>query len=302
MASPSTPPSETGAASGGLATAPPHAAVEPNATAIVAARRSGSTPLRTLRPSTRGAYHDAHWIGSRARLAVALVTSASCCDTTCRKPNDRAPIARGGALTPARRPSYLSGMRVELRYLRLALLLLVAWAPVACSSSGSGGSGTGGAAGLGGGGTSSGGSGAGGSGGSSATGGSSGTDIGCDPLTSTTCYCSKVDPGAAGNDTKCSPTENASGGFCCASPGWPDQGDCLCGPMLCNTIGSSCTCAVGLWKSGDPSCTGAYCCLDTIDQCKCGPDPCGVDDTPVSTCDDTVFGCGKSSTKVAACR
>jgi hypothetical protein len=180
-----------------------------------------------------------------------------------------------------------------------------------CSSGGGGGGPlpdggtTGGSGGLGG----SGGSATGGSGGTGGTGGAAGTGTGggssspiaCGAITDDSCYCSVADPGQ-GNDEPCSPTQNASGGYCCGGVDWPSQGDCLCGPMLCNFIGETCMCGRALWESGDPSCTGTYCCLTSIGGCDCGPDPCQSGQTQVPQCDSSVFNCGDSQVMIAACK
>ncbi len=158
-----------------------------------------------------------------------------------------------------------------------------------CGSSGSGsGSGTGGAGA------------AAGAGGSGATGGGSGGKaVNCGQWTADTCLCSLED---TGNANECSPTKNSGGGFCCAVPGWPAEGDCRCGPILCNSMGGSCMCGAGLFSSGDPSCTGTYCCLDGLGGCNCGPDACGSGETQVPVCDSTTFACGTGTVKVDKCR
>src|SRR6266536_5034186 len=96
------------------------------------------------------------------------------------------------------------------------------------------------------------------------------SNVSCDITTIDTCTCGVVESGK-GNDSKCSPSENAGGGACCASQGWPTTGECSCGPFRCNDILDRCDCAVGLWSTGTPSCTGAYCCVDSIGGCHCAP-------------------------------
>lgn len=189
-------------------------------------------------------------------------------------------------------------------------------------SSGSGGSGSGS------GGSSSGGSSGGGSSGGSSGGlsGSSGSGSGsssgggenCQPGQGDFCLCYGASSTFPANDTACSTTTLKDPGTCCAAPGFPGQGDCICSAFLCyvnsgggkdcffqdlggnglevpTTSASGTACCV--WGA---STSGFICsCYDDADLCegKQSVSECTIDTVPPCSSDVTV-----GYTQVPACR
>ncbi|HEY6459110.1 MAG TPA: hypothetical protein VIY73_03135 [Polyangiaceae bacterium] len=178
------------------------------------------------------------------------------------------------------------------------------------SGSGSGGSGSSGATGSG--------SGSGGSGSSGASGGGSGGGENCQDGQGDFCLCYGASSSEPANGTPCSPSSLKDPGVCCADPGFPGSGDCICSSFLCyvNSGGGKDCWYQDLDGNGlevpTTSASGTACCTwgDSTNGyiCSCYDDA-GLCEgkTTVSSCtSDTIPACSSlittGYTQVPACR
>jgi hypothetical protein len=106
-------------------------------------------------------------------------------------------------------------------------------------------------------------------------GGGGGSGIECNPATSDPdfCMCSSV-PSSSSNGTACSAGWLRDEGACCADPGWPGSGSCICSSFLCEVNqGGGRDCffngASGILGTPTTSATGAACCLRGQGICSC---------------------------------
>jgi hypothetical protein len=156
------------------------------------------------------------------------------------------------------------------------------------SSSGSSGGGSGGGSGSSGSGSGSGGSsgsGSGGGSGGSSSGSSSGSSGGgenCQVAQGDFCLCDAPSSQLPSNSTPCSPATLQDPGTCCAEPGWPSTGDCICSAFLCyvNSGGGKDCFYQDLGSNGaevpTTSASGTACCVWGADSsgwiCSCYDD------------------------------
>lgn len=106
-------------------------------------------------------------------------------------------------------------------------------------------------------------------------GGGGGGGIACNPATGDPdfCMCSSV-PSSQSNATACSSAWLRDKGACCADPGWPQSGSCICSSFLCEVNqGGGRDCFFSGSTSGlgtkTSSATGAACCLRGQGICSC---------------------------------
>jgi hypothetical protein len=122
--------------------------------------------------------------------------------------------------------------------------------------------------------------------------------------TNGTCRCTAMPPA---NGVACSPAAlgvDAAAVICCADPGYPQNGSCMCQWIGCTTSNGVCLCGPGNGTPGG-SCaaSGWTCCLQTgAPECLCAATSCQVGFTPFgNACAISDIKCPGAQRAVASC-